>query len=529
LAILVGAAATAVLGLSAAPCANAHAVLVSSSPVDGSRLEVAPADVTLTFDEAVRLVPGTTQVIADDGARADTGDAHLSPDGATIVIPLRANLPRGSYAAVWRVISADTHIVSGSISFGVGQDAHAPPTQAPDRSRALTVALDASQGVVYLGLALCLGVTCVCATLWRWALTLARIRALIWAGWVLITSATIAQFFLEGPRALGLGWAQIMTGAALSDTVHSRTGAVLIARAATLLVTAAVIRRICRRSVATPSASDRRWVRTFAACAALLVVTVAILGHAGAGADSWLAIPVTAAHLLAMAVWVGGLITLAAAVLPKRSTDPLRHWSRLAFGCVSVLVLTGEYQGWRQVYPVEAMWSTTYGITLTVKLVTVVAMLALAYLAQRRLSAERLRLTVPAEAALGLGVIAITTVLVSQTPARSSYGPPVTLVAPLGTHSAAINIASTRHGPTSIKVSALDTLGRPVDAASVKGTLSSEDADVAALAVPFSVAPNNAWQSTYAVVPRAGWWTLTLTVEFSNSEAVVTAAEFRVW
>ena len=59
--------------------------------------------------------------------------------------------------------------------------------------------------------------------------------------------------------------------------------------------------------------------------------------------------------------------------------------------------------------------------------------------------------------------------------------------------------------------------------------MSSDDANIAALTVPFSVAPNNAWQSTYAVVPRAGWWTLTLTVQLSSTEAIVTAAHFRVW
>ena len=528
-ALLAGAVAAAVLGLSAAPLANAHAVLVSSTPVDGARLDGAPAEVTLTFDESIRLVPGTAQVIADDGTRADTGAAHVSADGATVVIPLRADLPAGSYAATWRVISADTHVVSGSISFGVGQDAHAPPAQAVDRSRTLTLAIDTTQGVVYLGLVLCLGVTFVCATLWSWALMLGRIRALIWAGWALTTGATIAQFLFEGPHALGVGWAQVLSGAALSDTLHSRTGAVLVVRAVVLLLAAATIRRIIRHATGEPPRFDRHRVTVFVASAAALAVTVAALGHAGAGDDAWLATPVTAVHLLAMAVWVGGLITLGTAVLPKRRADNLRPWSLTAFACVCLLVLTGEYQAWRQVRPVEAMWSTGYGITLTIKLVVVTAMLALAYIAQRRLSPERLRRTVPAEAALGLAVVAVTTVLVSQPPAAITYGPAVSLTAPLEDRSAAIHLSTTRRGPTSIQVSTLDNHGRPVDAASVKGTLSSQDADIAALAVPFAPGPNKVWHTRYAVVPRAGWWTLTLTVEFSTREAIVTAAHFRVW
>jgi copper transport protein len=528
-ALLGGAIAVALLGLSAAPVASAHAVLVSSTPVDGARLDAAPAEVTLTFDEAIQPVRGTVQVIAADGARADTGASHLSPDGTTIVIPLRAGLPHGSYAAMWRVISADTHIVSGSISFGVGQDAHAIPAPGVDRSRPLTLATDTLQGPVYLGLVLCVGVTLVGAALWSWVLKLGRIRAMIWAGWALIAGATVAQFLFEGPRALGLGWAGILSRAALSDTLHSRTGAALLVRVVALLFIGVTIRQIVRRSAAEPGGFDRRGVTTMAAGSTVLALTVAVLGHGGAGGDAWLATPVTALHLLAMAVWVGGLITLAAAVLPARRADSLRPWSLMAFACVCVIVLTGEYQAWRQVNPVEAMWSTGYGLTLTIKLCLVLAMLASAYIAQRRLTPQRLRRTVPVDAVLGVAVLAVTAVLVAQPPARTTYGPPVSLTAPLDNRSAAVHISTTRRGPTSVTVQIVDSHGTPVDAASVKGTLSSQDADVASLVVPFAAASNKLWDSTYAVIPRAGWWTLNLTVEFSSSQAIVTAAHFRVW
>ena len=85
--------------------------------------------------------------------------------------------------------------------------------------------------------------------------------------------------------------------------------------------------------------------------AAAVSMTVATLGHASVGEDAWLATPVTAVHLIAMAVWVGGLITLVIAVLPKHNAENLRRWSRMAFLCVCTLVLTGEYQAWRQVQP----------------------------------------------------------------------------------------------------------------------------------------------------------------------------------
>jgi copper transport protein len=526
------------LSLCAAPSAHAHATLVSSTPADGSRVEVSPRVVTLRFDESVRLVAGATHVITDDGTPADAGDAHVAADGATVVIPLRPDLASGSYSAVWRVISADTHIVSGSIGFGVRQDARAPLSQGADPSRQLTVIDDVLQGILYLGLVLCVGVTFVCVTLWRWALALSRIRRLIWTGYALIGCETVLQFLFEGPRDIGGGWTDVFTADALSAALHSRTGVVLVARVVVLLGAAALTRRIINRSTDKPAEPDRRGVAMLVTGAAALTVSAAILGHAGAGGDSWLAIPVTAIHLLVMTAWLGGLITLVVAVLPRRDTDNLRRWSAMAAVCVGTLVLTGVYQAWRQIYPVAALWSTTYGITLISKLALVLGMLTLAYIARRRLAVERLRRTVPVEAALGLAVLAITTFLVSRPAARDTYGPAFATTAPLGTRTAEIHVSSTRRGPITIEVTPRGPKGTVAGANSVKGVLSSDDAGIAALPVSFttvpvpsgfSTSPGYTWRSTYAVVPRAGRWTLTLTVEFSIKEAVVTSTRFRVW
>ncbi len=82
-------------GLIWAPAASAHAVLVSSSPVDGSRVNTEPAEVRLTFDESVGLIPADEEVISVTGLRADTGQPRLTQGGTTIVLPLRP----GAYPA----------------------------------------------------------------------------------------------------------------------------------------------------------------------------------------------------------------------------------------------------------------------------------------------------------------------------------------------------------------------------------------------------------------------------------------------
>ena len=75
--LLVVLGAVLVPGVVLAQAAGAHAVLVSSSPVDGARVNREPAEVRLTFDEEVGLIPGAEQVISTTGLRAGTG--HVRP------------------------------------------------------------------------------------------------------------------------------------------------------------------------------------------------------------------------------------------------------------------------------------------------------------------------------------------------------------------------------------------------------------------------------------------------------------------
>ena len=518
--------AIAALTLLTAPAAHAHAVLVASDPVDGTRLSSSPDAVHLTYDEPVKLIPGAVQVISGTGVRVDTG-AVLRPGGTVIDLPLPPHLPRGSYTAMWRLISADTHEVSGSISFGVDQDALAPPPQT-SAGDPLGLAANVIRGGVYIGMVLGIGLTAVCRLLWPWTVSLRPTRLLTRAGWALLVVATVAEFALAGPRSLGLGWAGVIKGAGLSLTAGSSTGVVLMLR----VILAAALAIALRGRATAPAVGTLRRIRLaiVVVLATGLAATVAVDGHAGAGSDAGLATAVTTLHLLAMSVWLGGLVALAMIVLPSRHADRLDKWSLTAFTCVSVLILTGEYQAWRQVSPIEALWSTGYGITLLAKLGAVSAMLGLTYLGRRGLSPATPRRSVPLEAALGAVVIVLTTALVAQPPARTVYGPPAALRAPLEAgRSADIDLSTTRHGPIGIQVAVVDARGGALQPQTVAATLSSADAGIASLPVRLAPGEPGHWHSTYATAPRAGMWRLQITVGFTATDAVATTAVFRVW
>lgn len=129
--------AVAVVGLGlvvpAGPAA-AHARLVGSSPAPGSTVDRAPAEVSIELDAKPATIEGDPlQVYAPDGRRVDAGDPHVSEAGrrlAVTVDPARG-LPAGAYHLAYRVVSADSHVISGRLSFTVRLPSGAGDVAAP--------------------------------------------------------------------------------------------------------------------------------------------------------------------------------------------------------------------------------------------------------------------------------------------------------------------------------------------------------------------------------------------------------------
>ena len=106
--------------VTAAP-ASAHAMLERTSPAADGIVAHAPPDVVVTFSEAVSLVPGAVRVY--DGAlrEVDTGTAsHPGGDPTSAAVALAPGLGAGTYTVTWRVVSADSHPVSGAFTFQIG-------------------------------------------------------------------------------------------------------------------------------------------------------------------------------------------------------------------------------------------------------------------------------------------------------------------------------------------------------------------------------------------------------------------------
>ena len=197
LAAMLGTLLLAVTGqvVSAAP-AYAHAELVDSSPANGERLQAAPREVVLRFTERVSPVQEAFRLLdAATGDRLPAAAGFEEPaDGSTLRYPL-PDLPDGSYLVTWRVVSADSHPVAGSFSFGIGQDAP-PVTTSSATVTSAPWPVTAARGIGYLAFAMVAGALALALLCWRQGRNDGRLRRLRTVGIVVGVAATVLGLLL---------------------------------------------------------------------------------------------------------------------------------------------------------------------------------------------------------------------------------------------------------------------------------------------------------------------------------------------
>ena len=120
----------------------------------------------------------------------------------------------------------------------------------------------------------------------------------------------------------------------------------------------------------------------------LLVASLAGVGHGamGLGFSEWTHLGNQALHLLAAAVWVGGLLSLFHAIRyihdaglgVEMQHRALGRFSLVGFIAVLLIVASGLLNSWFLVGSFHALFTTTYGQVLMIKVAFFLAMVALA-------------------------------------------------------------------------------------------------------------------------------------------------------
>jgi hypothetical protein len=110
----------AVIGVSVAGQAFAHAHLQSAVPAENSAVTASPSELDLKFSEGLNLKFSGAKVTGPDKAAVSTGDAKLGAgDDTTLIVPVPTPLAPGVYNVEWHALSTDGHKTTGSYSFTV--------------------------------------------------------------------------------------------------------------------------------------------------------------------------------------------------------------------------------------------------------------------------------------------------------------------------------------------------------------------------------------------------------------------------
>jgi hypothetical protein len=116
------AGAVAALALCAGPAA-AHNELIGSLPEDGSTVATTPEVVELAFDEPVQREFDQLAVLDEDDGHHEEGEVEIV--GGRVRQPV-GELEPGRYRITYRIVSADGHPVTGTVTFTVSSDGSSP-------------------------------------------------------------------------------------------------------------------------------------------------------------------------------------------------------------------------------------------------------------------------------------------------------------------------------------------------------------------------------------------------------------------
>jgi copper transport protein len=475
------------LGLLALPAsAGAHAVVVETVPERGGSVERSPERVVFRFNEPVESAFGALRVFDAKGERVDVGATeHPGGEGEAVAVRLRPDLADGTYTATYRVVSADSHPISGGFVFTVGEGGAAPTASvselidAGEAGTVTTVALGVAKGVSYAAIAVAVGALLFLLAVWLPALREVAGAADAWRlaseafntrlrliGAVTVgagAAAALLGLILQGASAGGTSFWDALDGDVIGDVLGTRAGTAWGLRLLAWVFLGALLAMLTARRAlpvlrpaslgavgqALPRTTGRVALAPLALLLGFLVLSPALAGHAGVSDPTIVLFPANVVHVLAMCVWIGGLVLLVLALpAATRSLDPrdrtrllsasLWRFSPLALLSVAALLATGILQSVLHLTAVSDLWETAFGRAILVKSCLLVALIALGALNRRR-SLPRLRRLASEGGSPGdegrllrrtlRTEVAVLAVVLGVTAALTSYPPPDSLAA----------------------------------------------------------------------------------------------------
>lgn len=572
-----------IVGAWAAP-AFAHAVLEGTDPGSGATVQRSPKDISLSFSEPVEASLGAIRVFDSRASRIDVGSPEHPGGTASKVQVSTPDLDDGTYVVTWRVISADSHPVRGAFTFTVGTTSTTAQQAQGLAKRLLTdEGGDTAVGVLFAiarfgafgALAVLIGAAAFLAYVWRTGRGNRRARRIVWTAWGAAIGFTLAGFALQGPYAGALSLTKALDPSIWSDVWNTRFGHIYLARVVLLLVALPLIGMLLpRRGPVVEHPLPSWWPYAAGVLGLALCATPGLAGHASSGPLVPIAMPADTLHIAGVGIWLGGLVVLFAALMPRADEPTLREvvprYSRYALVAMGVIVVTGMFQAFRQVDRISALVDSDYGRILLVKMSVFVVLMVVAavsrdvvnrrwripeellgapgpvgamrasgpgapepqgaaagsvatleieveeegypegYVLEEPTAERRLRRALLLEVLIGIVILAVTALLVNAAPARELDTGPYLATLTTKQVSFDVTITPANRGANEMHLFTLTPSGGTTDPTEVSAQMSQKENDIAPIKVNLIRLAPGHYTSAGFTVPFSGDWQLTV-------------------
>lgn len=570
--------------LASAGPAGAHATLQNTIPERGAELEEAPPALELQFSEPVETSFGAVRLYDSSGNQIE-GAEEFRPSGESSALGLRlpSDLPDGGYTATYRVVSADSHPISGGFVFTVGKGSAGPAASVTDllgdddAGPVTGAAAGVIRFAVYASIALVIGGIAFGIFVWGPALRRvasadrswrdasdafsARLHAIVTGAIVVGFVAGGIGIVVQGAIAGGMSVWDAVDPDVIGDVLSTRFGEVWALREAAWLCLGAAflivpasrpvprLRTVDLGAAGLAAGSGPSPVRFafLALPAAFIVLSPGLAGHASTRSPEALLVAADGIHVLAMAVWVGGIALLLwglrAATANLADPDRTRllaaavsRFSPLALTSVLALVATGTLAAIVHLEAVSDLWETGFGRAIAVKIGILTALVSIGALHRRRLipdleraadggeapggAGRTTRRALRAEFALFAAVIAVSAILVGQTTPDAVSAGPASVSATIGEAQLDLNVEPAQAGSNEIHIYLIASDdGSQYDVLrDVELTATLPEKDIGPLEIELRRAGPGHYTTSNAALGAPGTWELTLSGRVSRFE-----------
>jgi copper transport protein len=390
-----------VLCISFAIEAFAHPFYVDSTPKPFQNTPESPVEVSVFFSEPIELPYSDITVLGPNGKSVDNKDAHnVNGQTSSIAVSLQDNLPSGVYTVNTKVLSAvDGHVVDNSFTFGIAADLAsgsngeageggnqlAGLSERQSEKDILSIEESLSRFTGYVGQVIAFGVAFAMIWLWKpfnqipWLcelLTPFRNRLSKVGTKILIVGASL--ILVSGIAMVIVQSASV--DATILEIISTKFGNVwsvrMIQASALLLLTVSLFRKSTKRGQPARTAE----ISAVLALALSLLVTYSLIAHAAAS-NLPLAILADFCHSVVASIWIGGVVFLAFAFIPKlaslRVSDTVKatvlsilipRFSTVVVVSLGIILITGPLLLWTLENDLEMTIASLYGRVLLGKL-----------------------------------------------------------------------------------------------------------------------------------------------------------------